>query len=187
MKVTTNQIKLISNQTSKQIQRADKSLFSRVINIIGPLAGFTAALSPLTLYFWTRQPQYIPINASFTSNNQRIELEVADNKEEYAHGLKFRDSIPKNGGMLFVLNKPEKVQLWMNDTHIPLDMIFLQDGVIKSTVEAAPPCKTKICPKYDSVYPVNQVIELSAGSTKTLDLKVGSKIKLNFLETKKQK
>ena len=68
----------------------------------------------------------------------------------------------------------------MQDTYIPLDMIFLQDGVIKSIVEAAPPCNTKICPKYDSVYPVNQVIELPANSTKILNLKVGKKLHLDF-------
>ncbi len=172
---------------TQQAKTPEKSLFFKILNIVGPIAGFTAALSPLPLYFWIRQPRYLPIGATFTSNNQIVQLELADDREEYAHGLKFRDSIPKNRGMLFVLDKPEKVKLWMKDTYVPLDMIFLQDGVIKSVVEAAPPCKTQTCPKYDSVYPVNQVIELAAGSTKTLDLKVGKRLQLNFLETKQQK
>lgn len=173
----------VTRQTTqtKGAQTPEKSLFFKILDVAGPIAGFIAALSPLPLYFWTRQPQYLPISATFTSNNQIVQLELADDREEYAHGLKFRDSIPKNQGMLFVLNKPEKVKLWMKDTHIPLDMVFLTNGVIKSIVEVATPCKTKTCPNYDSVYPVNQVIELPAGSTKTLDLKVGKKIQLNFL------
>ncbi|QLE46175.1 DUF192 domain-containing protein (plasmid) [Nostoc sp. C052] len=169
-----------TNIQTKQAQNPEKSRFFKILNIVGPIAGFTAALSPLPLYFWTHQPQYLPIGATFTSNNQTIQLELADDRKKYAHGLKFRDSIPENHGMLFVLKKPEKVKLWMQDTYIPLDMIFLQDGVIKSIVEAAPPCKTKTCPKYDSIYPVNQVIELPANSTKTLNLKVGKKLHLDF-------
>ncbi|RAM50031.1 MAG: DUF192 domain-containing protein [Hapalosiphonaceae cyanobacterium JJU2] len=176
-----------SNTSIKQVQTPEKSLFFKILSIVGPIAGFTAALSPLPLYFWTRQPQYLPIGATFTSNNQIVQLELADDRKEYAHGLKFRKSIPQNQGMIFVLKKPEKVKLWMKDTYVPLDMIFLQDGAIKSIVEAAPPCNTKTCSKYDSVYPVNQVIELPAGSTKTLNLKVGNKVQLNFLETKEQK
>ncbi len=172
---------------TKGAQTSEKSLFFKILSIVGPIAGFTAALSPLPYYFWTRQPQYLPIGATFTSNNQIVQLELADDRKEYVHGLKFRKSIPQNQGMIFVLKKPEKVKLWMKDMHVPLDMIFLQDGAIKSIVEAAPPCKTKTCPKYDSVYPVNQVIELPAGSIKTLDLKVGNKVKLNFIETKEQK
>ncbi|ALF56535.1 hypothetical protein ACX27_24310 [Nostoc piscinale CENA21] len=178
-----------TNIQTKQSQNSEKSLFYKFIKFIkfvGPIAGFTAALSPLPLYFWTRQPQYLPIGATFTSNNQTVQLELADDRKEYAHGLKFRNSIPENHGMLFVLNKPEKVKLWMKDTYIPLDMIFLQDGVIKSIVEAAPPCKTKTCPKYDSIYPVNQVIELPANSTKTLNLKVGKKLQLDFNTNKTQ-
>jgi uncharacterized membrane protein (UPF0127 family) len=179
-----------TNQTSTQTkgtQTSEKSLFFNILKVVGPIAGFTAALSPLPLYFWNRQPHYLPIGATFTSNNQTVQLELADDRKEYAHGLKFRDSISKNHGMLFVLNNPEKVKLWMKDTPVPLDMIFLQNGVIKSIVKAAPPCKTKTCPNYDSVYPINQVIELPAGSTKTLDLKVGKRLELNFLEPKKQK
>ncbi|MDF5728138.1 MAG: DUF192 domain-containing protein [Rhizonema sp. PD38] len=168
-------------------QNLEQSLFFNILKVLGPIAGFTATLSPLPLYFWNHQPHYLPIGATFTSNNQTVQLELVDDRREYAHGLKFRDSIPKNRGMLFVLNKPEKVKLWMKDTHVPLDMIFLQDGVIKSIVEAAPPCKTKTCPNYDSVYPVNQIIELPALSIGNLNLKVGKRLQLNFLETKEQK
>ncbi|MCC5604277.1 DUF192 domain-containing protein, partial [Nostoc sp. CHAB 5714] len=57
-----------TNIQTKQAQNPEKSLFFKILNIVGPIAGFTAALSPLPLYFWTRQPQYLPIGATFTSN-----------------------------------------------------------------------------------------------------------------------
>jgi uncharacterized protein len=183
---TTNNQDTENKQKTQTIFNSSPSL--KILSIIGPIAGFSAALSPLIPYYLNRQPQYLPISASFTSNNQVIQLEIADEPKEYSHGLKFRKSITKNQGMLFVLKKPEQVKLWMKDTHIPLDMIFLQDGVIKTIVEAAPPCETKICPEYDSVYSINQVIELPAGSVKSLDLKPGKEIelKLNPDTTNKQ-
>ncbi len=111
----TRQTTQTSTQT-KGAQTSEKSLFLKILNIAGPIAGFTAALSPLPYYFWTRQPQYLSIGATFTSNNQTVQLELADDRKEYNHGLKFRNSIPNNHGMLFVLDKPEKVKLWMKDT-----------------------------------------------------------------------
>ncbi|MBF2004454.1 DUF192 domain-containing protein [Chlorogloeopsis sp. ULAP01] len=175
----TRQTTQTSTQT-KGAQTSEKSLFLKILNIAGPIAGFTAALSPLPYYFWTRQPQYLPIGATFTSNNQTVQLELADDRKEYNHGLKFRNSIPNNHGMLFVLDKPEKVKLWMKDTYIPLDMIFLKDGKIKNIVRNTPPCKTEECPKYSSIHPVNQVIELPAGSADSLGLKIGKYIEINF-------
>ncbi|MBW4512169.1 MAG: DUF192 domain-containing protein [Scytonematopsis contorta HA4267-MV1] len=170
----------IVNQTenSQKTKKEKLPLWIKVFNIVGPIAGIALSTMPFTLNYLNRQPQYLPIAASFSSDNKTIKLEVADEPQEYSHGLKFRKSIPKNQGMLFILKKPEQVKLWMKDTYVPLDMIFLQDGVIKTIVESAPPCKTKTCPKYDSVYPINQVIELPAGSVKSLELKPGKKIEL---------
>lgn len=172
---------------TQQTQTSEKSLFLKILKVIGPIAGFTAALSPLPLYFWNRQPQYLPLGATFTSGNQIIKLEVARKDKELSKGLKFRKSIPNNHGMLFVINKPEPISLWMKDTHIPLDMIFLKDGEIKHILKNAPPCTTRECPKYNSVYPVNQVIELPAGSSDSLNLTKGKKIQLHFLDTKDKK
>lgn len=168
-----------TNQT-KRSQTPEKSLFFKILNFAGPIAGFTAALSPLALYFWTCQPQYLPIGASFTTNNQTFQLEVAREPQELSKGLKFRSYLPNNHGMLFVINKPEAISLWMKDTHIPLDMIFLKDGEIKHIVRNAPPCTTRECPKYNSVHPVNQVIELPALSVDSLGLNNGKFIKLNI-------
>ncbi|NMG22751.1 DUF192 domain-containing protein [Brasilonema bromeliae] len=165
---------------AKQAQTSPKSLFFKILNVVGPIAGFIAALSPLPLYFWNHQPQYLPIGATFTSNNQTIKLEVARVAQELSKGLKFRKSIPNNHGMLFVINKSEPISLWMKDTYIPLDMIFLKSGEIKHIVRNVPPCTTQECPKYNSVYPVNQVIELPAGSVDFLRLNNGEFLKINL-------
>ena len=74
----------------------------------------------------------------------------------------------------------------MQHKSFALDIIFLKDGVIKSIVEFAPPCNhfnQNNCPFYDSVYSVNQIIQLPAGSTKALNIKVGNKLNLNLIQS----
>ena len=156
-----------------------EELFLKIINKIGPIAGITVAILPFALYLHSRQPQKLPIGASFTINNQTIQLEVAREPQELYKGLKFRTVLPPNHGMLFVVNKPEVISLWMKDTYVHLDMIFLKDGEIKNIVRKAPPCTTKECPAYSSKYPVNQIIELPAGSADSLGLDVSKSIKIS--------
>lgn len=171
-----------NHQTGKQaVFKNNIPIFLKTLNFIGPVAGIALAALPLALHFWSCQPQKLPISAIFKAKNQTIQLEVARREKELAYGLKFRSHIPQYHGMLFVINKPEEVKLWMKDTYVPLDMIFLKDGVVKNIVTNASPCHQE-CQKYSSIHPVNQVIELPAGSIKTLDLQVGKKIDLTFVK-----
>ena len=157
-----------------------EDFYLKALNVIGPIAGITLVFLILFGVYLQRQPRYLPINAAFHSNNQAVKLEVAQQPQDYYHGLKFRRSLPKNTGMLFVLKEKEMIKLWMKDTYIPLDVVFLSDGVIKNIIEAVPPCKTKSCPKYDSIYPVDRIIELPAGSSKSLKLYLNQKIKFTY-------
>jgi uncharacterized protein len=158
----------------------------KCLNIVGPIASVLLATLPLVLYFYCRQPQELPISATFTKNNQTVELEVARKPSELYHGLKFRNSIPENRGMLFVVNKAEPIRLWMKDTHIPLDMVFMRDGIVNEVVNNAIPCKTKTCPPYGGKAPSNQIIEVSAGKASALGIKIGDKIDINYLQIPSQ-
>lgn len=153
-----------------------EALFLKILNILGPLAGLTLVVLSIGIALAERQPRYLPISSSFVSNGRVVQLEVASKPQDYARGLKFRRSLPEKTGMLFILNSKEAIQLWMKDIYIPLDIIFLSDGVIKTVVEAAPPCKTKVCPNYSSVYSVNRILELPSGSARSLNLQVNKKI-----------
>lgn len=67
-------------------------------------------------------------------------VEIADTMAERAQGLMHRDSLAQDAGMLFVYDSPRAVSFWMENTLIPLDMIFLDDrGVVRRVHENARP------------------------------------------------
>ena len=62
-----------------------------------------------------------------------LKLEVADNDEARLTGLMNRKSIPENTGMIFDFEKPDYYSMWMKNTYVPLDMIFMNnDGIVVS-------------------------------------------------------
>ncbi|MBW4636192.1 MAG: DUF192 domain-containing protein [Iphinoe sp. HA4291-MV1] len=168
-----------NNQSQKQHDQ--ENIFLRVLKIVGPIAGFLAATSPLAYMVLHHQPQKLPIGATLTINNHTIEMEVAQQPHELAKGLKFRSALPSNRGMLFVPEKPQRIKLWMKDMRFPIDMVFVRNGTVVSIVENAPPCKQQPCPLYDSIKDVDKVIELPAHTIGKINLKTGSAININFL------
>ena len=170
----------ISNKTDFKKSAAPEDICLKALNIVGPIASVLLAALPIALHFYSRQPQKLPVSATFTKSNQTIELEVAREPSELYKGLKFRKSIPESGGMLFVVNRAEPIRLWMKDTYIPLDMIFMRDGIVNQIVSNAVPCNTKPCPPYGGKLPTNQIIELPAGKSSKLDIKVGDRIIIKF-------
>jgi uncharacterized membrane protein (UPF0127 family) len=128
----------------------------------------------------------LPISAKLLVNQEIIELEVAQTPQQQQIGLMYRDSLLPNRGMLFPFNPPQTVSFWMKNVSIPLDMIFISEGVIKHIV-TAPPCSAEPCPLYNSTVSIDQVIELAGNRTKELGIKVGDKITIEFLEESQPK
>jgi len=125
--------------------------------------------------------QSLPISAEADIAGQVIQLEVARTPQEQAMGLMYRTSLPGDRGMLFSFEPPRPVQFWMQDTLIPLDMVFMRDGEVKAIVANAQPCTSNPCPTYGPRREaVNQVIELAGGRAAALGLAVGDRITIRF-------
>ena len=58
-----------------------------------------------------------------------ISLEIVDTDSKRALGLSHRKSLPQNAGMLFVFDESQRLSFWMKDTHIPLDIAFMDDNM----------------------------------------------------------
>ncbi len=101
-------------------------------------------------------------------------VEMAITPDQQTVGLMFRPSVPADGGMLFVWATPHASQMWMRNTIAPLDMVFINaDGTIRSIAENTVPESLAII---DSHGPVRATLELAAGVTARLGIRVGDKV-----------
>lgn len=103
-----------------------------------------------------------------------FQLEVADNDETRKRGLMYRQSLPANGGMLFDFEQSRVISMWMKNTYIPLDMLFVRaDGGITHIAEWTEPHSLKTI---SSREPVTFVIEVAGGSAARLGIAPGDTV-----------
>lgn len=126
--------------------------------------------------------QMLPITAKAYINDTSVDLEVARTDEQQAIGLMYRSSQPKNRGMLFPFPEARYARFWMKNVSIPLDMIFLEKGVVKAVFVDVPPCSVDPCPVYGPSTQVDSVIELAGGRARELGVKEGDKIRIESIE-----
>ncbi len=101
-------------------------------------------------------------------------VEIADTPARQAQGLMFRQALAEDAGMLFVYPREQLVSMWMKNTLIPLDMLFITgDGRIESIAQDAVP--HDLTPIH-SGGPVRAVLELPAGTATRLDVKPGDRV-----------
>ena len=101
-------------------------------------------------------------------------VEMAIKPDQQTVGLMFRPSVPADGGMLFDWGTPRESQMWMRNTIVPLDMVFINaDGTIRSIAENTVPQSLAVI---DSHGPVRATLELAAGTTARLNIRVGDKV-----------
>jgi uncharacterized membrane protein (UPF0127 family) len=101
-------------------------------------------------------------------------IELAQTPEELERGLMNRASMPADAGMLFNFALDRPVAMWMKNTVIPLDIVFiLGDGTIAGIAQRAVPMSLAIIP---SPGPVRAVLELNGGTADRLGIKIGDKV-----------
>jgi uncharacterized membrane protein (UPF0127 family) len=101
-------------------------------------------------------------------------VEMAVTPDQQTVGLMFRPTVPPDGGMLFDWGTPRNSQMWMRNTISSLDMVFINaDGTIRSIAENTVPQSLAII---DSRGPVRATLELAAGTTARLNIRVGDKV-----------
>jgi uncharacterized membrane protein (UPF0127 family) len=100
-------------------------------------------------------------------------IEIADTDAARERGLMFRTSLAPDAGMLFDYHREQQTSFWMQNTLIPLDMIFISaDGIVKTIHANAQPRDTTSIP---SQVPVRFVLEIPGGRSEEIGLKVGDR------------
>src|SRR5689334_36383 len=109
-------------------------------------------------------------------------VEIADNDADRAKGLMYRKELPEGQGMLFDFHRDQDVSFWMQNTYIPLDMIFIRgDGRILRIAENTEPLSTRLIP---SGGPVRAVLEVIGGTSRKLGIAPGDRVASPIFSTR---
>lgn len=104
----------------------------------------------------------------------QYQVEIADTPDSRRRGLMYRMEMPSNQGMLLDFEGPSKVSIWMKNTYISLDIIYIdEEGTITKIVPDAVPHSTAHM-RSDSK--VRAVLEVNAGQTAYHSIQVGDKV-----------
>ena len=109
-----------------------------------------------------------------TAGMHRIEAEVVNTQETRMRGLMMRQSMPTHRGMLFVFDADARHCMWMKNTLLPLDMLFVDEGgcIVKVQERARPGSLATIAANV----PVVLVMEIAGGQAGDLGIAVGDRI-----------
>jgi uncharacterized membrane protein (UPF0127 family) len=115
-----------------------------------------------------------PLTIVTKAGPKRFNVEVMRDDAGRARGLMFRRHMANDHGMLFDFEREEPVTMWMKNTYLPLDMVFIRpDGTISRIAADTEPLSTAIIP---SGSPVSAVLELNAGTAAKLGIQPGDRI-----------
>ena len=118
--------------------------------------------------------QFEPLTIETSGGPRQFQVEVARTNDERSRGLMFRRSLAADRGMLFDFVRNEPVSMWMQNTYVSLDMLFIRpDGTIARVAEETEPLSTRIVPSGE---PVLGVLEVAAGTSRRLGIRPGDRV-----------
>ena len=111
------------------------------------------------------------------SGQLRLDVEIAQTQQQRSRGLMFRTSLEADSGMIFIYESPREITMWMKNTILSLDMVFIaEDGRITRIVANTTPMSEATI---SSRGPVRAVLELLAGAAQRLAIKPGDRVRLD--------
>ncbi|NBO18393.1 MAG: DUF192 domain-containing protein [Proteobacteria bacterium] len=114
------------------------------------------------------------LNIVSGSTTHRFSVEVAITPKQQEKGLMFRTEMAADHGMLFVMREEVPMQMWMKNTALSLDMLFIDRyGEIRYIAHSTTPYSTDLI-RYEE--PVRAVLELLGGTSQSLNIQVGDRV-----------
>ena len=117
--------------------------------------------------------------AAGNGTRHEFDIYLAVTFEEKQRGLMFIRNLPERTGMLFIYDDDEIRSMWMKNTYISLDLVFVrEDGSVASVIRDAQPLSLQ---SLSSSEAVRYVLELNAGVSRRYGIGRGSKISWEFV------
>jgi len=119
-------------------------------------------------------------NATVCFEENCLMCEIADEANEQAIGLMYKDSLPENECMLFVFQNEGYHDFWMRNVKFPLDIIWISSGMEVVQTEHAGTCFDMPCSTHGSTTPAIYVVETNFGFTEKNNITVANKVSITF-------
>jgi uncharacterized membrane protein (UPF0127 family) len=112
------------------------------------------------------------------AGSERFSIWIANTSARSQQGLMFVRSLPADQGMLFPLRQPGSITMWMKDTRIPLDMLFIDrhGAIIYIRSNATPESEAIITTPAPMITPVKAVLELAGGECARRHIEQGDRV-----------
>ena len=111
----------------------------------------------------------------------KLEVEIANTETQREYGLMHRTNLDENQGMLFIYPKTERQGVWMKNTLLELDVLFLSEqGRVSEILENLQPCRKAPCPIYISTTKVQYMLEVPAGFSVNHGIEPGQEFILEY-------
>ena len=137
--------------------------------VVGALLCTGAAAAPASVSF---EESSLTVDAA--DGQFEFLVEMAVNPAQRSQGLMFRESLDDDRGMLFDFGKSQRATMWMRNTYVPLDMLFIDEGGQITQIAA------NTQPLSDAVIasrePVRAVLELRSGISAKLGIRPGDRV-----------
>jgi uncharacterized membrane protein (UPF0127 family) len=142
--------------------------------IRGWLTALVVVMSVMFANGAARAASFQPLEIVTQAGVQVFSVEMATTEEEKTTGLMYRKELPDGKGMLFDFSPEQQVSMWMKNTYISLDMIFIRaDGRILRIAESTEPLSTRIIPSGGLA---KGVLEVIAGTAQKYGIKPGDRV-----------
>jgi uncharacterized membrane protein (UPF0127 family) len=153
--------------------RSSSSLLSLPGRLAGALAAFwlIAGMSALAASITFEEA---PLTIDAASGQFEFQVEMAVSPEQRGRGLMFREELAEDRGMLFDFGRLQQASMWMRNTYVPLDMLFIDpEGRITQIAAEIRPLSDAVIASRE---PVRAVLELRAGVTAKLGIRPGDRV-----------
>ena len=115
-----------------------------------------------------------PLTIDAAHDRYEFQVELAVSPEQRRQGLMFRESLEEDRGMLFDFGSPQRATMWMRNTYVPLDMLFIDaDGRITQIAANTQPLSDAVVASRE---PVRAVLELRGGVSAKLGIEPGDRV-----------
>lgn len=142
--------------------------------VFAGLASAVLDLSPVAIAAELQQFPRSELTIISATGRHQFQIEVAETPAQMVQGLMFRRSLAPDAGMLFDYKRPTTATMWMRNTLIPLDMLFVDArGKIVNIQQRAVPQSDDVI---TAATPVRAVIELNGGTAERLGIAPGDQV-----------